>query len=66
MDLNPDDARQYLEGIDYPASKEDLTSGAENNGAPDELIQRIQTLSTPQYSGVEEVIEELRSSPTGG
>ena len=66
MDLNPDDARQYLEDIDYPASKEDLASGAENNGAPDELIQRIQTLSTPQYSGVDEVIEELRSSPTSG
>ena len=29
MDINPDEATQYLEGVDYPASKEDLASAAE-------------------------------------
>lgn len=34
MDFDPDDATQYLEGVDYPASKEDLTSAAEGNEPP--------------------------------
>ncbi len=29
MDFNPEDARQYLEGAEYPASKEDLISAAQ-------------------------------------
>ena len=66
MDLNPEDATQYLEGAEYPASKEDLASTAEGNGAPDELVERIRTLGRPTFSGPEEVVEELESSPTSG
>ncbi len=66
MDFNPEDARRYIEDLDYPASKEDLISGAESNGAPEELIERLGTLSTPDFSGPDEVITELRASPTAG
>ena len=66
MDFNPDDARQYLEDVDYPASKEDLASAAEGNGAPEELVERIGTLGRPSFSGPEEVVAELESSPTSG
>ena len=31
VDFDPDDTTQYLEGVDYPASKEDLASTAEGN-----------------------------------
>ena len=41
MDFDPEDTTQYLEGVDYPASKEDLASAAESNGAPEELVERI-------------------------
>ena len=63
MDFNPDDAQQYLEGVEYPASKEELVSTAESNGAPGELIERIQALSTPEFSSAEEVTTELRAFP---
>ena len=66
MDFNPDDATQYLEGVEYPASKGDLASAAENNGAPDELVERIRTLGRPTFSGPDEVVAELESSPTSG
>jgi hypothetical protein len=66
VDLNPEDATQYLEGAEYPASKEDLASTAEGNGAPDELVERIRTLGRPTFSGPEEVEAELESSPTSG
>ena len=63
-EFNADDAYQYIEGADYPATKEDLISSAESNGAPEELIERLGTLSTPEYSDPDEVVRELRSAPT--
>ncbi len=66
MDFDPNDAPRYLEGVEYPANKEELASAAEENGAPDELVERIRTLGRPSFSGPEEVVEELEASPTSG
>jgi hypothetical protein len=38
VEFNPDDASWYLEGVDYPASKEDLITAARDNDAPEGLI----------------------------
>lgn len=66
MDFDAEDARQYVENADYPANKEDLVSSAESNGAPEKLIERLQTLSTPEFSDPDAVVRELRSAPTSG
>jgi hypothetical protein len=63
VDFNPDDAQQYLEGADYPAGKEDVAATAESNGAPDELVERIRALSTPEFSSADEVVSDLRAFP---
>ncbi len=63
MDFDPDDARQFLEGVDYPASKEELVSSAESNGAPEVMIRMLGGLSRPEYSGPEEVTADLRAFP---
>ena len=64
--VDPDDTTQYLEGVDYPASKEDLASAAEGNGAPEELVERLRTLGRSTFSDPGEVVAELESSPTSG
>ena len=66
MDFNPEEAPQYLEGVEYPASKGDLISAAEANGAPEALVERLGTLGRPSFSGPEEVVTELEASPTSG
>ena len=63
MNFDPDDSQQYLEGVDYPASKEDVVNAAEQNGAPDTMIRMLEGLSRPKFSGQEEVLEDLRSFP---
>jgi hypothetical protein len=63
VDFNPDDAPQYLEGVDYPASKDEIISAAESNGAPESLVGMLGSLSRPEYSGPEEVAEDLRAFP---
>jgi hypothetical protein len=63
MDFNPDDAQRYLEGINYPASKEEVINAAEQNGAPDAMTRMLEGLSRPEFSGPEEVMEDLRAFP---
>ena len=66
MDISPDEARQYFENVEYPATKDDLASAAEEDGAPDELVERIRTLGRPDFHSPDEVVAELESSPTSG
>jgi hypothetical protein len=66
MAFNPEDAPEYPEGVDYPAGKEDSISAAETNDAPDELIELIGTVGRSEFSGPEDVVEELQASPCAG
>jgi uncharacterized protein DUF2795 len=34
--FDADDGQEYLDGVDYPASKATMLSAAEDNGAPGE------------------------------
>lgn len=63
MDFNPDDAQRYLEGVEYPASKEDLVRAAEGNGAPEALLGMIRTLPAGAFSSQQDVMDQLRAYP---
>jgi Protein of unknown function (DUF2795) len=63
MDFDPEDARQYFERVDYPASKEELIEATESNSAPDALVERIGTLGRAEFSEPDDVVAELRASP---
>ncbi len=51
MPFDPIDAQKYLEGVDYPVSKQDLIRTAEGNDAPQELIEDLQALHGEQFDG---------------
>ena len=51
MDVNPIELQKHLKGVDYPASKDDLVSAAESNGAPDELIEALRSASQDTFDG---------------
>ncbi len=38
------DFEQYLQGVEFPAKKEELVSAAQNNGAPQHLIEHLEGL----------------------
>ena len=47
---------QYLQGVEFPATKEEIVSAAKSNDAPQHLIEHLEGLSdNSEYSGVEEL-----------
>jgi Protein of unknown function (DUF2795) len=60
MDVNPIEVQRHLGGIDYPASKDEVVRTAESNGAPQEVVEALQSMSSEQFEGPDDVQEALR------
>jgi hypothetical protein len=63
VSFDPNDGKKYVEGVDYPASKEAMLSAAEGNGAPSEMVEMIEGLSLGEFSDLEEFMNHLRAVP---
>ena len=63
MSFDPDEGQRYLEGVDYPASKEAMLSVAQDNGAPSEMIEMIEGMPLGEFSDLEEFMDHLRAVP---
>ena len=48
---SPAQVQTYLKGIDYPAKKDDLIRTAQDNGAPEEVMEILQQLQEEEYGG---------------
>ena len=55
--------QRYLKGTNYPASKEEVASNAQSNGATQELVEQIRNSNTERFNSVEEVAQALPSPP---
>jgi hypothetical protein len=51
---------RHLPGVVFPAEKEQVASTAENNGAPQEVVQRIRNTSRQRFNGPEEVLQAVQ------
>jgi len=58
-DLSPADVQKYLEGLNFPASKEQVLATAESNGAPQALVEQIRALGPEQFSSPDDVVSAL-------
>lgn len=48
--------QKYLQGVEYPAGKDDLRRVAEQNGATEEVLQMIGNLPDDKYGGPQDVM----------
>ncbi|MGB2569789.1 DUF2795 domain-containing protein [Micromonospora citrea] len=51
--------QEYLAGLDYPVSREDLIRWAQENGASTELLQMLRALPVEQFNDPAELHESL-------
>ena len=54
--------QQFLQGVNFPAQKEEVASTAEGNGAPQGLVEQIRNAATERFNGPEEVLRAVRGS----
>jgi hypothetical protein len=55
--------QRYLKGTHYPASKEQVASNAQANGATQDLVDQITNADIERFESVEEVAQALSSPP---
>ncbi len=54
--------QQYLGDVNFPAGKEEVASGAESNGAPQNLVEQIRNSAQERFSGIEDVQQAVQGS----
>jgi Protein of unknown function (DUF2795) len=59
MTANPLRLQDYLDGLDYPVSKEDLIRRAQESGADTEALQTLRSLPPEQFNSPMEIGEAL-------
>ncbi|MBF4589034.1 DUF2795 domain-containing protein [Curtobacterium sp. VKM Ac-1395] len=48
---NPIQVQKFLSGIDYPASKDDIVTTAEEEGADDNVLDALKQIPDQEYDG---------------
>ncbi len=52
--------QQYLQGVNFPAQKEEVASNAESNGAPQNIVDGIRNAAQNQFSSQDEVLQAVK------
>ena len=50
----------YLQGVNFPAGKEEVASNAESNDAPQELVEQIRNSGQDTFNGADEVLQKVQ------
>jgi hypothetical protein len=60
MEETPLEATQkYVDGIQWPASKDTVLEAVESNGAPDDVVRVIREMDKERFTGPNEVHNAL-------
>lgn len=56
---NPVQVQKFLEGVDYPVSKEELIEKARSEGADDLVLTTLQALDWDEFNSPNDVAEAI-------
>ncbi|WP_024800577.1 DUF2795 domain-containing protein [Nocardia sp. BMG51109] len=59
MSVNPIQVQKYLQGVNYPAGRDDLVRAARANGADDAVLDELKKIPDRTYNGPNAVSHEL-------
>ncbi|HET6403154.1 MAG TPA: DUF2795 domain-containing protein [Candidatus Thermoplasmatota archaeon] len=55
---SPSNVQKHLEGVSYPATKEDILEAAKRNNAPREIMDFLENMGREEYGGPQDVMKE--------
>lgn len=53
---SPSNIAHYLKGIDFPATKQELMDYAEDNNAPEEVLEVLQQMPDQEYYSMSDLM----------
>lgn len=56
---------EYISGVDYPARRNEILSAARRNDAPNDVLQRLESMPDREFERPDDIFEVLQSR-TGG
>lgn len=59
MSVTGPQLREYLAGLDYPVTREDLVRRAQESGASTELLQALRSMPVEQFDSPAELADVL-------
>lgn len=62
MALDPIDTQSYLKDVGYPTSKDELVAAAQENGAPDDVVEGLQAMTEDSFDGPDTVMAALKDA----
>lgn len=54
------DMQKYLQGVNFPAQKEEVASKAEGNGAPQGMVEKIKNAGMEKFNGPQDVMQAVQ------
>lgn len=57
--VNPVQVQKFLEGLDYPATKEQIISHAKEHGADDNVVETLEQIPDREYEGPVGITKEI-------
>lgn len=58
-EVSPIDIQRHLDGIDYPATREEIVEQARASGADETVMAKLETIPDRRYDGPDEVLARL-------
>ncbi|HWV36503.1 MAG TPA: DUF2795 domain-containing protein [Thermomicrobiales bacterium] len=55
------DIKDKLQGISFPASKDQVCSQLEKNGVPKQIVDKLKDVDTSQFGSADEVVSKVKS-----
>lgn len=52
--------QQYLQGVNFPAQKDEVAQNAESNGAPQNVVDGIRNAAQNQFNSQDEVLQAVK------
>jgi Protein of unknown function (DUF2795) len=62
VQVNAIDVQKHLKGMDYPATRDEVVAKAEENGAGDDIVEQLRSMSADRFTGPDDVMEALGRS----
>ncbi len=62
MDKSTEEFQRYLRGIEFPASKEEVASAAQSNGAPQNVVQKLRNANRKRFDDPLQALQAMGGS----